>query len=216
MKDIFRFRLLTQDRLSNSKTLFYPIKLIRDLFTTHDQLARPGLIDSKPTAKKHLCEIMRKCIDNINVITDKGLFKFEDIKTLEIDLSSKNVTVLLKDNEKAALLTKTDKGDTEAMRASILNDISIDHVIPMAYILEDKAGELPVLGKLTRLMKHVAKEKNMNITAKKMSTLNNQIIKRISFPKLIPLLPELIKEIEIINAATELQLMDKIYNIRKK
>ncbi len=102
---------------------------------------------------------MRKCIDNINVITDKSLFKFEDIKTPEIDLSSKNVTVLLKSDEKAALLTKTDKGDTEAMRVSILNDISIDHVIPMAYILEDKAGELPVLGKLTRLMKHVAKEK---------------------------------------------------------
>lgn len=159
LKDKFRLRLLTQDRLSNSKTLFYPIKLIRDLFTTHDQLARPGLIGSKPTAKKYLCEIMRKCIDNINVITDKSLFKFEDIKTPEIDLSSKNVTVLLKSDEKAALLTKTDKGDTEAMRVSILNDISIDHVIPMAYILEDKAGELPVLGKLTRLMKHVAKEK---------------------------------------------------------
>lgn len=216
IKDKFSLRLLTQDRLSNSKNIFYPIRLIRRIFTKHDKLVRRGIIKGKPNEMKYLFDIVHNCIDKINVITDKGTFKLQDVKTLEIDLSLKSATVILQNNKKAVLLTKTDKGETEKMRVSTFKNISIDHVVSMADILEEKANRLPALNKLTEMIKQVAKENNINITPGNVSLLNSKFIENIKISEITPLLPKLKEELAIIDEGTELQLMEKTYNIRKK
>lgn len=216
IKDKFSLRLLTQDRLSNSKNIFYPIRLIRRIFTKHDKLVRLGIIKGKPNEMKYLFDIVHNCIDKINVITDKGTFKLQDVKTLEIDLSLKSATVILQNNKKAVLLTKTDKGETEKMRVSTFKNISIDHVVSMADILEEKANRLPALNKLTEMIKQVAKENNINVAPGNVSLLNSKFIENIKISEITPLLPKLKEELAIIDEGTELQLMEKTYNIRKK
>lgn len=216
INDNFRLRLLTQDRLSNSKNIFYPIRLIRRLFTKQDKLARHRKINEKANYKKSLFEIIHNSIDKINVITDKGIFKLKDVKTLEIDLKQKIVTVVLKNNEKAVLMTRTDKGETEKMSVSTFRDISIDHVVPMANILEERANSLPALSKLTEMVKQAAKKNNINITLTNVSALNNKVIESIKFPEITPLLQKTKDELLMINEAVELELMNKAYNIRKK
>lgn len=216
IKDNFSLRLLTQDRLSNNKNLFYPIRLIRRLFTKHDKLARLGLINGKPNETKYLFDIIHNCIDKINVITDKGIFKLKDVNTLKIDLSLKSVTVVLKNAEQATLLTQTDKGEIEQMKVSNFKDISIDHITSMSDILEEKADNLPTLKKLTEQIKQVAKENNINITLGNLSKLNNRIIENIKITEIAPLLSKLKEELAIIDGFTELQLMERTYNIRKK
>lgn len=216
IKNNFSLRLLTQDRLSNNKNIFYPIRLIRRILTKHDMLTRHGLIDGEANEMKCLFNIIYNCIDKINVITDKGIFKLKEVKTLEIDLKQKSVTAVLNNKEKAMLLTKTDKGDTEKMKVSTFKDISIDHVVSMADILEEKTNKLPALSKLTEMIKRIAKENSINITPGNVSLLNSKFIENIKFSEIKPLLPKIKEELAIIDEVTELQLMEKTYNIRKK
>lgn len=216
IKDKFKFRLLTQDRLSNSKTVFYPIRLIRRIFTNHDKLVRLGLIKGKPTELKSLLDIINKGLEKINIITDKGVFKLKDIDYLDIEPQPKSVSVILKNGEQAILMTKTDTGEIERMKVSSFKDISIDHVISMSDILKENENRLPILGKLTELLKQVAQNNNINIVPDNVSMLYKKAMEQIEPSEIFQLLPKLKEEVAIIEDMTELQLMTKTYNIRKK
>lgn len=216
IKDNFSFRLLTQDRISNSKDLFYPIRLIRRLFCKHDKLVRLGMINGTPDEMKCLFDIVHSCIDKIKVITDKGIFKLKDVRALEINYKINEVVIFMRNGEQAKLLTKTDMGEIEQMKVSNFRDISIDHIIPMSDILDKTADRLPALKRLTALIKQAAKKYNISIVPGNVSRLNNKVLENIEFSEITPIMPQLKKELAIIGSVAELQLMDKTYNIRKK
>lgn len=216
IKDKFRFRLLTQDRLSNSKSVFYPIRLIRRIFTNHDKLVRLGLINGEPTELKYLLDIFNKRLETIHFITDKGIFKLNDIDYLNIEPISQIASITLKNGEQAILMTKTDTGETERMQVSSFKDISIDHVVSMADILIENENRLQTLRKLTEILKKVAKANNIDIIPSNTCMLYKKTMDEVELSRIFHLIPTLKEEISIIENATELQLMSKTYNIRKK
>ncbi len=140
----FYNRLATQDRISHSKTVFYPIRFIKALFERHDKLAGMGLISSGGGNLRWLNRWIDDCIARITVLTEKGDFILADIDWLEIDPQTKKATVLLPDGQKALLLTETHRGGDRPMRASAIDHITIDHTPNIAHVLDDNPNICPL------------------------------------------------------------------------
>ena len=212
----FHNRLITQDRISHSKTVFYPIRFIKALFEQHDKLAGMGLISSSGGRLKWLNRWLDNCIARITVITEKGNFTLADIDWLEIDPQAKRTTVLLPDGQKALLMTETHRGDIVPMSASTLDDITIDHTPNIAHVLYDNAKHLPALAKLTELMRQQAREENIKLDYDHISQLNKAVFRNVGLDELAPFIPKLARDLMLVASKSELKLMESQYNLRKK
>lgn len=216
----FRFRLITQNRMSEGKDVFYPISIINRLFR----------LSSKAIAKhverkddyKWFNRWIDDCIAETHVITDKGDFilaKLSENDTIIINLTTKEVTVKLLDGTTARMLTQTEEATAPArfMEISQLCKIHIDHTPLICNLLSENISNLPAMVRLTEIIREVAKENNLSIVRDNFSTIASQVMKSEKhIVEMLEMIPTLKNELEFIRSKSKLCLMNAKYNLRKK
>ena len=216
----FYFRLITQNRMSETKDVFYPISIIKRLFR----------LSSKATAKhferkddyKWFNRWIDDCIAETQVITDKGDFILAELSendTIIINPTTKEVTVTLLDGTTARMLTQTEEATAPArfMEISQLCKIHIDHTPLICNLLSENISNLPAMVRLTEIIREVAKENNLSIARDNFSTIASKVMKSEKhIIEMLKMIPTLKNELEFIRSKSTLCLMDAKYNLRKK
>jgi hypothetical protein len=220
LENNFRFRLITQNRMSEGKDVFFPISIINRLFR----------LSSKAIAK----HVERKddyrwfnrwiddCIAETQVMTDKGNFilaELNEYDTIIINPSTREVTVTLLDGTTARMLTQTEEATAPArfMEISQLCKIHIDHTPLICNLLSENISNLPAMVRLTEIIREVAKENNLSIVRDNFSTIASEVMKSDKhIVEMLEMIPTLKNELEFIRSKSTLCLMDAKYNLRKK
>lgn len=220
LENNFRFRLITQNRMSEGKDVFFPISIINRLFR----------LSSKAIAKhverkddyKWFNRWIDDCIAEIQVITDKGDFilaKLSENDTIIINPTTKEVTVTLLDGTTARMLTQTEEATAPArfMEISQLCKIHIDHSPQISEVLTENISNLPAMVRLTEIIREVAKENNLSIVRDNFSTIASKVMKSEKhIVEMLEMIPTLKNELEFIRSKSTLCLMAATYNLRKK
>lgn len=215
LENNFHFRLITQDRMSEGKNIFFPIDILKRLFRLSDKI-------SQKDNYKWFNRWIDNCIAEIKVNTDKGSYIMADLSEFNaiiINTRTNEVTVTLQNGETALMQTYTAKelSPIRPMKAKMLRNIHIDHTPSISDILSKNASELPALTKLTAIIRKVASTKNLPFTTKNFSEIAKQVVESKEYiMDMIDLIPELKTEMELIRSKTTLQLMEDKCNLTKK
>lgn len=216
LKSNFNFRLLTQDRISDKKDLFFPIRLISRLFHLSERRARRNNSDKENRNGAWIDRWADDCVEKITIHTDKGDFRFANIVLLEIQPDSKQVTVTLDNGETATMLTETKDRGMVALKSKALRYIHIDHTPMMAEILKENFDRLPTLQKFTAIIRKVAGKGGIPISASNISKISSAIFKDTDSADLETLIPELKEDLTLIQEKAGLCLMSQAENLKKK
>lgn len=219
LEQIFHFRLITQDRMSNGKDVFFPIDIIKRLFRLSEK------VSSKSNANKGDYKWFNRWIDNciaeIVVATDKGNFIMADLSefnAITINTATKEVTVKLQNGETAQMQTLTveEASPIQLMKANKLSKIHIDHVPPISDILSENISSLPAMVRLTEIIRNVANASNLPIITKNFSEIARKVVNSKEYiMEMMELIPNLKDEMELIREKTTLQLMEAECNLKK-
>ena len=220
LENNFRFRLITQNRMSEGKDVFFPISIIKRLFRLSSKAAA-----NNPERKddyKWFNRWIDDCIAEIQVMTDKGnhvLAQLSEFDSIIINPTTKEVTVKLLDKTTARMLTPT--GETTVterfMETSQLSKIHIDHSPQISEVLTKNISNLPTMVRLTEIIREVAKENNLSIAAANFSAIANKVMNsKKHIVEMLEMIPTLKNELELIRSKSTLCLMDAKYNLRKK
>lgn len=216
----FYRRLTTQDRMNNDKEVFFPIRIIRDLFSLSETTLKGGFVGKGEY--KWFNKWIDNCIAEIKVLTDKGTFimaELSEYDTFIINTTTKEVTVTLQDGKTAKMLTPTEdeSASPRLMEVEQLSNIHIDHTPLISNVLSDNILELPAMVKLTQIIRKVAETAKLSFVVSNFSTIKNELIKNEEdVIEMLKMLPELKNELELIRSKSTLCLMDAKYNLRKK
>ena len=217
LEDNFRFRLLTQNRMSGKKDVFYPIGIIRKLFRYSQ---KNGMSSEKDY--DWLIEWMNDCVGEIQVLTNKGMVSLHDVDYLMIDPRTKTVRVSRRgeDNREYVVYTETDESHyaTMPMAASRLRDIHIDHSPLMSRTLTDELPNLKALPRLTEIIRQVAKRYRIEITTRNFGKISKKLFADESMicDELIPMIDEIKMDLGLLRKKSTLKLMASKYNLKKK
>lgn len=197
------FRLTTQDRLTGDEgKVYYPIRLLVRIFGANGE------------DRQFMSGWLTRSLRNIAVLTEEGELKFKDIEALDIDTGSGEVLAIQKDGCSTKVLTRTANGEIMPMNAKSLQNISIDHSPAIHNILVDKADELQGLAKLTAIIKDYIKANKIGQPERCASVISTELFKQ-KQEELVALIPELRKDLELIQNSTKLELMNRKENTRK-
>lgn len=216
----FCFRLMTQNRMSNDKELFYPIGIIRKLFRYGQKNAR--LAGTPNDDYEWFKNWIKDYVGEIGVITKEGILPLTQVQRLEIDPAANRVTVITNEvsgNRHTVLTEKGDKVDvTVPMQAQEIRGIHIDHSPTMATVLSTTKGSLPAMNNLSELIRDTAKRHRINIKPANFGKISKKLFadaERVE-NDLLPLIPSLKEELDILRNNCELKLMQASYNLTKK
>jgi hypothetical protein len=220
LENNFRFRLVTQTRMSNHREIFFPIDIIRRLFKSTEEVSVNGYMGENEY--KWFNKWLDNCIAEIKVMTDKGTFILADLSeedTLIIDSTANEVTITLQDGGTAKLLTPTvdAAASPQLMKVNRLNDIHIDHTPLISNLLSENVSVLPTLVKLTGIIRNVAEVNNLSFVVSNFSSIAKKVMaseKRVE--EMQKMIPGLKDELEWIRRNSTLCLMEAKYNLRKK
>ncbi len=217
LEDNFRFRLLTQNRMSGKKDVFYPIGIIRKLFKYSQ---KNGLSSEKDY--DWLIEWINDCVGEIIVLTKEDRVPLNDVDYLTIHLQSNSVEISCRGegNQDQGVYTETNK-EAEGkvpMVVSRLRDIHIDHSPLMSEILSDELPNLKALPKLTEIIKRVAKRYRIEVTTKNFGKISKKLFADESMvaSEMIPMKEGLKSDLELLRKKSTLKLMEGKYNLKKK
>lgn len=216
----FRFRLMTQNRMSNDKDLFYPIGIIRKLFRySQRNTRRAGMPNDDYEWFKHW---INDYVGEIGVITKVGILPLSEVQRLEINPVDNRVTVITNDVSGSRHTLLTEKGVeadvTIPMQAKEIREIHIDHSPTMATVLSETKGSLPAMNKLSELIRDTAKRHRINIKPVNFGKISKKLFADPDSVEndLLPLIPSLKEELDILRSKCELKLMQVKYNLTKK
>lgn len=218
----FSFRLATQNRMSNDKNIFYPIGIIRKLFRYSQRNAR--LMGRNNNDYDDFKRWMRDNVGKIIVITNQGSFPLNQFKELIIDPNTKRVQVIpnaAHSGERVySVMTETNDGKSSVvpMQADSLRGIHIDHTPLMTDVLRDYDKELPSLKTLTKIIKDVATQNRISIEPSNFGEISRKLFadeERVE-NEMLPLIPTLKEELNILRSKCSLKLMEAKYNLTKK
>lgn len=220
LENNFHLRLRTQDRISNSKDVFFPIGMIRSLF----HLSEEEKIDSFVLKGEYAWfkTWVNTCIAEIQVVTDKGTFSMENLsenETFIINTATKEVIVTLLDGETARMLTPTEdeNASPRLMEVDRLSNIHIDHTPQISKVLSDNIEQLPTMVRLTEIMRKTAETAHLPLNVSNFSAIEKEVVKnKTAVAEMLKMLPELKNELELIRSKSTLCLMEAKYNLRKK
>ena len=237
LRKIFRLRILTQDRISDGKPIFFPIRIINRLFTAAGKkenievLARLGIKDSSrkvPALKNQFNDWVNQIVDNVVFHTINKDYTLSEIDGLIID-SKKEQAFIKVSNKKLELLSETSEAKMDPMKVKSLRNIHLDHTRRMEDILNDLSQILPTMEKLTLLIKETIKDEKRERKSKKgivtveldkyqpgtLDMISPVFAEKVKFEEVAYLLPMLLVELNYIGAATELVAMSDKHNFEK-
>ncbi len=217
LEDNFRFRLLTQNRMSGKKDVFYPIGIIRKLF-------RYSQKNDLSSEKDYdwLIKWINDCVGEILVLTNEGSVALQDMSYLTIDSQSKRVDISCKEDDNRDYVVCTETNDAydkiAPMAVGRLRDIHIDHTPLMSQTLSDEVANLKALPKLTEIIRKVAKRHGIEITTKNFGKISKKLFadETMVCEKLIPMIEEIKSDLYLLQRNSSLKLMASKYNLRKK
>lgn len=215
----FRFRLMTQNRMSNKKDIFYPIGIIRKLFRYSQRRSKNhGPVNSDYDWFKLW---INDYVSEIKVETEDGSWPLCKFSELSLSPTKKWVKVnSLDDAKEHTVYTETDVAGSKAiqMNVSCLRDIHIDHTPLMTDVLTKNADHLPALANLSEIIKSMAGKAKINIQPSNFGKISKSLFSKESLivDNLLPLIPELKKELNFLRGECTLKLMQASYNLRKK
>lgn len=233
----FRLRILTQDRIYENKDIFFPIRVISRLFTASgksenkESLAKLGikrLSGEIPALKESFNDWVKQLVDNVVFHTVNRDYILADIDGLIID-SKKEQAFIKVGNKKFELLSETVDGKNVPMKVKSLSNIHLDHSYRMEDILNDYAGILPTMKRLTEVIRETMRGEKRERKSKKgivmveldkylpgtLDLISPVFAEKVSFADVAYLLPHLLVELNYIGAATSLTAMSDKHNIAK-
>ncbi len=220
LENNFHFRLITQDRMSEGKNIFFPIDILKRLFRLSDKILLESSIGKDNY--KWFNRWVDNCIAEIVIATDKGNFIMADLSefnAIAINTATKEVTVTLQNGETAQMQTCTVKeaSTIRLMKVDKLRNIHIDHTPLISDVLSENISTLPAMVKLTEIIRNVAGANNLSITTKNFSAIARKVVNSKDYiMEMMKLIPELKVEMELIREKTTLQLMEAGCNLKKK
>ncbi|MDE6697160.1 MAG: hypothetical protein K2K25_09790 [Muribaculaceae bacterium] len=217
LEDNFRFRLLTQNRMSGKKDVFYPIGIIRKLFrySQNNDLSSENEYD-------WLIKWMNDCVGEIRVLTNEYEVPLHDVDYLMINPQSKSVEITRRneDNQDHVVYTETNKESegAEPMAVDRLRDVHIDHSPLMSRILSEELPNLKALPRLTEIIKQVAKSHRIDVTTRNFGKISKKLFADKDFVEemLLPMIPDIKKDLNRLHDKSTLKLMQASCNLRKK
>ena len=220
LKKNFAFRLTTQNRMSNDKDIYYPISIIRKLFCYSQ---RNGKKTSTPNIDY---DWFKNWVDDYTgeikvIISDKGdkSYPLSDVTSLLLYPATDNVYVQLSNtNGDIPVYTQTHDGNTELMKAQSLRTIHIDHTPLMAQVLSDNIAFTPAIDALSNEIKSIAKAKRIDVKPKNFGKISKILFTDAEYVNshLVPLIPALKNDLNILRKKCTLTLMQASHNLRKK
>lgn len=220
LENNFRFRLNTQNRMSNGKDVFYPISIIKRLFRLSDKVSSINGISENNY--KWFNRWLDNCISDIVIATDKGRTTVGNLSRFDaiiINPETKEVYITLLSGETLRMLTSID-GDvsnTRYMSVDNLKDIHIGYNPLISSVLSENKSRLPALIRLTEIIKDIAKSNNLSIETGNFSNIAKKVFEnREVLFEMIELVPNIKEELLFISDKSTLQLMEAGCNLRKK
>lgn len=219
IKQNFIFRLKTQNRMSNRKDIFYPIGMICKLLNYSQREAqKKGKYNNDA---EWLKEWFNGYVDTILVITADGMYPLSKIKEIIINPNDGAVSLILTGCcEQHRIFTETmNVGESHIpMQAKRLRDIHIDHTPLMSKVLSTSLDNLPALTAMSEIIKKYAKQKGIDIKPSNFGKISKELFRNTEVinAQLLPLIPELKNELEILRGECVLKLMQASLNLKKK
>lgn len=220
IKRNFAFRLNTQNRMSNDKDVFYPISIIRKLFCFSQ---RNGKKKANPNNDYDwFKDWTDDYVGEVKVLlNDKGdiTHTMSDVRSLLLYPATGNVYVQISniDGNLQVYSQKTD-GEIEPLKANKLRNIHIDHTPLMADVLSDNISRIPAINTLSNEIKAIARAKKIDICPKNFGKISKALFADSEYvkAKLLPLIPAIKNELNILRKKCTLTLMQASHNLRKK
>ncbi len=217
LKKNFAFRLSTQNRMSNDKDIFYPISIIRKLFCYSQH-------NGKKTATPNRdYDWFKNWIDDyageIQVLLNGKSYQLSDIRALLLYPATENVYIRVPDvNGDLWVYTETADGKTEPLKATGIRKIHIDHTPLMAQVLTDNISLIPAIDTLSKEIKATAKTNRIDLKPANFGKISKILFADEKYVdgQLLPLIPALKEELDLLRKKCTLTLMQASHNLRKK
>lgn len=217
LRNNFKFRLSTQNRISNDKDIFYPISIIRKLFCYSQRNGK------KTGAPNNDYDWYKSWTDDyvgeIKVLQNDTSYKLSDVNALILYPVTKNVYVKITDVKGDLwVYTETADGKKEPMKTNCLSKIHIDHSPLMSQVLTDNISLLPAIDSLSKEIKSVAKAKRIDLKPANFGKISKLLFANGQYvnSQLLPLIPALKDELNLLRKKCTLTLMQASHNLRKK
>ena len=217
LKKNFAFRLSTQNRMSNDKDIFYPISIIRKLFCYSQRNGK------RTTNSNNDYGWFKNWIDDyvgeIKVLLKDKSCLLSDIRELLLYPATENVYIQLPDeNVSLWVYTETADGNTEPLKANNLGKIHIDHTPLMAQVLTENISLVPAMNILSKEIKDIAKAKRIDLKPANFGMISKILFANSQYvnSQLLPLIPALKEELNLLRKKCTLTLMQASHNLRKK
>lgn len=216
----FCFRLTTQNRMSNDKDIFYPIGIIRKLFRHSQKSGRSAALINNDY--EWLKGWIKDYVSEIGVVTKQGIIPLDNCQRIVINPSDGKVSVVMNEAPDVVYSVLTETGyDAEAvapMKASSLREIHIDHTPTMVTVLSGTKNDLPALNTLSQLIRDVARKHRINIKPANFGKISKKLFSEVERVEneMLPLIPDLKNELNLLRSKCSLKLMQANYNLTKK
>lgn len=204
----FQFRLLTQNRMSNNKDVFYPIGIIRKLFKHTSEYA-------------WLDKWVKNSIDNILVKTDIGELPLKQVETIMLYPDTGSVKIITNSDSENEFYVRTElydsSDDTEYMYAERLRDVHIDHTPLMKDVLSQSIDNLKALPSLSKIIIEKAKGAKIDIKPKNFGKISKLLFADENVvAKLNAMIPDIKYDLNYLSNNCRLKLMSAVNNLKKK
>ncbi|MDE7386871.1 MAG: hypothetical protein K2N28_07005 [Muribaculaceae bacterium] len=227
----FALRIKTQDRMSDGKNVFFPIRIVGRLFTAADRDKQQlfhdaGLLaaNGKPIEfRRWFKDWVRNIVENVIFHTPKGDYRLAQIDGLLID--SKRMKAWVRVNGKDIVLLSESPEGMREMKISSLRNIHLDHAERMEDLLIRLEPVLMTMRQLTDDIKAAVKDRKVTVNGvviqldkyrpRTLTVLSNWYCDNVDWNRIAPLLPLLFTELNYIAAATRLVAMSDADNLRK-
>lgn len=217
LKNNFAFRLSTQNRISNDKDIFYPISIIRKLFCYSQRNGKKtGVPNNDYDWFKNWTD---DYVGEIKVLLSDISYNLSDVGALILYPATKNVYIQVPDTKGDLwVYTETADGKKEPMKAGVLSKIHIDHTPLMAQVLTDNISLIPAIDALSKEIKSVAKAKRIDLKPVNFGKISKLLFANMQYvnSQLLPLIPALKDELNLLRKKCTLTLMQASHNLRKK
>lgn len=217
LKQNFIFRLKTQNRMSNHKDVFYPIGMICKLFNYSQRNAKREGVYNKDA--EWLNDWFNDYADTIVVVTANGEYPLSRIKEIAINIYSGTVSLLLPECcERHIVYTEAIHDEKFPMFAKRLRDIHIDHTPLMSNVLSMSLNNLHAFTAFSEVIRKVAKQKRLDIKPSNFGKISKNLFENTDIvdKQLLPLIPELKNELDLLRGRCVLKLMQGSLNLQKK